>query len=86
MATVVMYDVDVQDTPYRAYQCSDTVWAIYCTEHRVVFPVEITEEGPLHAVPWSEASMEDLPEDVRESVELYAWYCGVKVVEDGCSH
>ena len=83
---LVMYDVDVLDMPYYAYQCSDTVWAIYCTEHHVVFPVEITEEGPLFEVPWDEVSFDDLPEDVRECVELYAWYRGAKVVEDGCSH
>ena len=83
---VVMNDVDVQDTPYYAFQCSESTWAIYCTEHRIVFPVEITEPGPLFDVPWNEMDIDELPHDVRNLVESYAQYRNAKVAGEGCAH
>ncbi|NPA31667.1 MAG: hypothetical protein GXO37_06700 [Chloroflexi bacterium] len=88
----VMQEVDVQDTPYMAHLCGRNkdgheVWAIYCTEHQVVFPVEVWEDGPLYAVPWDEVTLEELPKDIRDSVELYATYKNAHIdAEGGCTH
>ena len=82
----VYEDQDVTDTPYRAHHVGNNLWAIYCSRHHIVFPVEITEEGPLHAVPWNPVNTDDLTNQERQDLRQYAAYRRARVVESGCSH